>query len=198
MKTKVKSHLRKTKKGKRRVRQHYRKIKGGLIPKDKRKIFEFFAKQDIEYGGDMDFGEKKNKRFNKLQRFNTHIGSPGFVDLPDDYEVAWHVHPCYGYKTPSQEDMADFIHDLGNQAHIIFSGNTAISVVKTKKSNQLKKLSKKNLEKRYDSLYNNLENKKFNTKTIENIFINQLKKDGFKVLIHKKDAPIRLPIKVVE
>lgn len=184
---KVKSHRRKGKK----VRSHQRTIKGGKISKDNRKIFDFMAKQPREYGGDMDFQKK-----GKLERFNAYPGKAGYVDMPEDFETQWHVHPIWGYKTPSEDDMAQFIKDKGNQASIIFSSGKAISVTKTPKTRHLEKRSFKDLLKKYSKMYDDTIEKSTSFKDTERRIIKQLKEEGFKVKVHEKGKDINLPIKI--
>lgn len=193
----IRAHQRKGTKG---VRRHNRNIKGGIIPQNQRRIFDQIAKLPKESGGDLDFGKKKKGSFNQLERFNTFIGKPGYVNLPDDFESGWHIHPRWGYRTPSEDDMVNFIKDKGNQADIIFSAKkgTAMALTKTKKSKKLNKLTKKKLFKQYNELYNKFEKEKKNIAKIEQGIVKQLKKDGFKVKEFKKGKSIRLPIKIIE
>lgn len=197
-KVKIRSHLRKTKKGRRtKVKQHLRKVKGGVISEKHRKIFNVIASQSIEYGGDLDFGKKK-KRAGNLERFNTFVGKEDYIDLPDDYEMSWHIHPRGSYRTPSEYDMADFIKSKGNQAAIIFSRGRAISFVKTKKSMRLNRLTRRQLLRRYKDIYPKPDDRISSMKVVEQRVINQLKKDGFIVIDHKKEGDIRIPIKIIE
>lgn len=202
-KTTVKTHTRRTKKGKALVRKHKRKLstihliskskKGqrvATITKNDRKIFNYISDPDnqkVEYGGAMDFTKK-----GRLERYLVAQGHEYSVDIPADFEVVWHTHPDKDQSPPSWQDVMNLINDKKQQVELIFADGRAFSFSKTPKVlNTVKKLGK---ERTVQLIYDRIDGVKTEQEAED-----ELTKLGFRVNRFKKaNEPIKLRIVPVD
>lgn len=181
----IKTHKRRTKRGRIIVNEHYRKIPV-TIKKEQRIMFDNLSKKDREIGGMLDFGKK-----GKLENitFNNGNNSEVYMDNGSkDKELAWHTHPPNDWTAFSSDDMQEILKDKSQQGEILFHDGQALSLIKPKALNRQKFLRE------YNSTLKHALREGVSERQAADKLTAVLKKHKFIVKKHNKGQPIKLNI----
>ena len=191
-KTTVKRHNRKGKP----VRKHTRKIKGGKIAKDDRKVFTLLSTDfPREYGGNIDFDRTHN-----LERYTVIRGHKEYVDVDDDYEASWHSHTESDHpEPPSASDLITLLKSPKQQVEIVFNGQITYVIIPTKKAAKLRRIPTANLNRRFDNHWTQALMTSDSMEEVERKYLNSLRREGFRITRNTTPhKPLHIPIKIVE
>ena len=89
----------------------------------------------------------------EIENINLVPGQTYDISLPPDYEVQYHTHPDRGESPPTPEDIMALLGNNRQQAEMVFKNGEAFIIVKTRKSKELMKLSRGQIQRKLEKVF---------------------------------------------